>query len=101
VLQVIRREAERPGTYGQKWRPWDEGMIVGHGDTYMHEMGHQLGLSHLSVFPRQAIYWLSFGYKSCMNYRYNFKIVDYSEGGGGFLDRDDWGNLDLRQFEQL
>ncbi|MCD6482052.1 MAG: hypothetical protein J7L31_07300, partial [Thermoplasmata archaeon] len=64
--------------YIQRWRPWEEGMIIGHGGSYMHELGHQLGLPHLKVFPWQLLYWLSWNYKSCMNYRYNFKIVDYS-----------------------
>ncbi|RLF45408.1 MAG: hypothetical protein DRN17_02640 [Thermoplasmata archaeon] len=86
--------------YVQKWRPWEEGMIIGHGGTYMHELGHQLGLPHLRVFPWQPLYWLSGNYKSCMNYRYNFKIVDYSDGTHGFMDRDEWGNLDLRAFER-
>jgi len=86
--------------YVQKWRPREEGMIIGHGGTYMHELGHQLGLPHLRVFPWQPLYWLSGNYKSCMNYRYNFKIVDYSDGTHGFMDRDEWGNLDLRAFER-
>jgi len=35
-----------------------------------------------------------------MNYRYNFKIVDYSDGTHGFMDRDEWGSLDLQRFER-
>ena len=86
--------------YIQRWRPWEKGMILGHGGSYMHELGHQLGLPHLRVFPWQPLYWLSKNYKSCMNYRYNFKIVDYSDGSHGFMDRDDWSNLDLQRFER-
>jgi hypothetical protein len=86
--------------YVQKWRPEQEGMILGHGGTYMHELGHQLGLPHLKVFPWQPLYWLSGNYKSCMNYRYNFKIVDYSDGTHGFMDRDEWDTLDLQEFER-
>ena len=86
--------------YIQKWRPWEEGMIIGHGGSYMHELGHQLGLPHLKVFPWQLLYWLSWNYKSCMNYRYNFKIVDYSDGTHGFMDRDEWGAIDLQRFER-
>lgn len=82
--------------YVQRWRPREDGMIIGHGGTYMHELGHQLGLDHLSTFPWQPAYWLSGGYKSCMNYRYNYDIVDYSDGsGGGPYDRDEWSMLDL------
>ncbi|HEC75714.1 MAG TPA: hypothetical protein ENI33_00440 [Thermoplasmatales archaeon] len=86
--------------YIQRWRPWKEGIILGHGGSYMHELGHQLGLSHLKVFPWQPLYWLSWNYKSCMNYRYNFKIVDYSDGSHGFMDRDEWGNLNLQRFDE-
>ncbi len=86
--------------YVQRWRPWEEGMILGHGGTYMHELGHQLGLPHLRTFPWQPAYWLSGAYRSCMNYRYNFKIVDYSDGsGGGPYDRDEWSSLDLARVD--
>ncbi|MFO8132956.1 MAG: hypothetical protein R6U10_03335 [Thermoplasmatota archaeon] len=85
--------------YVQRWRPWEEGMVVGHGGTYMHELGHQLGLPHLRTFPWQPAYWLSGSYRSCMNYRYNFKIVDYSEGGNGAFDRDEWSSLDLARID--
>jgi len=86
--------------YIQKWRPWRKAMIIAHGGAYMHELGHQLGLPHLRVFPWQLLYWLSWNYKSCMNYRYTFKIVDYSDGSHGFMDRDEWSNLDLQRFER-
>ncbi|RLF45031.1 MAG: hypothetical protein DRN29_07435 [Thermoplasmata archaeon] len=86
--------------YIQKWRPWRKAMIVAHGGAYMHELGHQLGLPHLRVFPWQILYWLSWNYKSCMNYRYTFKIVDYSDGSHGFMDRDEWSNLNLQRFER-
>ncbi|HHF55453.1 MAG TPA: hypothetical protein ENL42_00870 [Thermoplasmatales archaeon] len=86
--------------YIQKWRPWRNAMVIAHGGAYMHELGHQLGLPHLRVFPWQLLYWLSWNYKSCMNYRYTFKIVDYSDGSHGFMDRDEWSNLDLQRFER-
>lgn len=86
--------------YIQRWRPWEEGSILGHGGSYMHELGHQLGLDHLRCFPWQPLYWISGHYRSCMNYRYNYKIVDYSEGGGGFLDRDEWSQLNLARFQR-
>jgi hypothetical protein len=86
--------------YVQRWRPWEQGSILGHGGTYMHELGHQLGLDHLRVFPWQPTYWISGNYRSCMNYRYNFKIVDYSHGGGGYLDHDEWGTLNLARFQR-
>ncbi|RLF47898.1 MAG: hypothetical protein DRN29_01235 [Thermoplasmata archaeon] len=86
--------------YIQKWRPWENAMKIAHGGAYMHELGHQLGLPHLRVFPWQLLYWLSWNYKSCMNYRYTFKIVDYSDGSHGFMDRNEWDNLDLSRFER-
>jgi len=86
--------------YVQRWRPWEEGSIIGHGGTYMHELGHQLGLPHLRCFPWQPIYWLSGRYQSCMNYRYNFKIVDYSDGTHGFMDVDEWSDLDLNRIDR-
>jgi len=97
----FRRDAFLVGSaYVQRWRPWEEGMILGHGGTYMHELGHQLGLPHLRTFPWQPAYWLSGAYRSCMNYRYNFKIVDYSDGsGGGPYDRDEWSSLNLARVD--
>ena len=86
--------------YIQKWRPWEEGSIIGHGGSYMHELGHQLGLPHLKVFPFQLRYWLSTSFKSCMNYRYNFKIVDFSDGTHGLLDYDEWSVINLERFQQ-
>jgi hypothetical protein len=35
-----------------------------------------------------------------MNYRYNFKIVDYSDGAHGFMDYDEWSILDLERFQR-
>ncbi|HDS59119.1 MAG TPA: hypothetical protein ENN54_02335 [Thermoplasmatales archaeon] len=86
--------------YIQRWRPWEEGSVLGHGGSYMHELGHQLGLDHLRCFPWQPLYWISGSYRSCMNYRYNYKIVDYSDGTHGFMDRDEWSQLDLARFQR-
>jgi len=58
--------------------------------TFMHELGHTLGLgfqdgwNHGNGCPS--------GYRSCMNYDYQFSLVDYHDGAGGFYN--DWGNLD-------
>ena len=76
--------------------------------VWMHELGHNLGIFHSnspgcdddnSRFPWQADYWKYANYKSCMNYRYVFKLVDYSNGKHGPNDFDDWDNLNLSQFK--
>ncbi|KAA0006482.1 MAG: hypothetical protein FE045_02985 [Thermoplasmata archaeon] len=75
--------------------------------VWMHELGHNLGIfssnspgcdNDNTRFPWQAGYWKYGNYKSCMNYRYVFKLVDYSDGSHGENDFDDWGHLDLTQF---
>ncbi|MEM2583304.1 MAG: hypothetical protein QW762_02595 [Candidatus Thermoplasmatota archaeon] len=92
--------------YIQKWRPSLGRQIVSHASLFMHELGHQLGLNGYfgidnehTRFPWQLQYWLFGNYKSCMNYRYSFSLVDYSDGSHGFLDYDDWGNIALNRFD--
>jgi hypothetical protein len=53
----------------------------------------------LGKYPWQPMYYVYRNYKSIMNYRYTYKIFDYSDGINGFLDNDDWGTLDLSYFE--
>lgn len=74
----------------------------------MHEMGHNFGFRYgdpfgvdaqLGKYPWQPMYYVYRNYKSIMNYRYTYKIFDYSDGINGFLDNDDWGTLDLSYFE--
>ncbi len=74
----------------------------------MHELGHTLGLfaddhngndNRAAVEPWYKDYWLFRNYKSCMNYRYTWQILDYSDGTHGPGDFDDWGNLDLEFFK--
>jgi len=104
----FRRDAFVLGSaYIQKWRPWEKGMKISHASLFMHELGHSLGLNdYIGIdnertrFPWQLQYWLFGNYKSCMNYRYAFKLIDYSDGSHGFLDHDDWGSLDLQRFER-
>ncbi|MBU1941701.1 MAG: right-handed parallel beta-helix repeat-containing protein [Candidatus Thermoplasmatota archaeon] len=74
----------------------------------MHELGHTLGLfaddhggndNRAAVKPRYMDYWLYRNYKSCMNYRYTWNILDYSDGSHGRGDFDDWGALDFMFFK--
>ena len=74
----------------------------------MHETGHTLGLfvddfggndNRGTVKPWYKEFWLYRNYKSCMNYRYTWEILDYSDGNNGNGDFDDWGNIDFSFFK--
>ena len=74
----------------------------------MHETGHTLGLfvddfggndNRNAVQPKYKEFWLYRNYKSCMNYRYTWMILDYSDGTHGYGDFDDWSNLDFTFFK--
>lgn len=65
--------------------------------VFMHELGHTLGLNHFegidnenSRFPWNTAYWEWGSYHSCMNYRYVYKYVGYSEGDDQTNDQNDW-----------
>jgi len=75
----------------------------------MHEIGHSLGIysgnppgcdNQRGRMPLQLQWWLYGNYKSCMNYRYVYKLVDYSDGSHGFLDFDDWSYIDFTLFQK-
>jgi len=79
-----------------------------HGSGIMHEMGHHFGIrfgnplgcdNRGCIYPWRLGFWLFWNYKSCMNYRYTYKIFDYSDGSNGILDHDDWSVIDLTYFE--
>ncbi|MDD5778082.1 MAG: hypothetical protein PHU95_01350 [Candidatus Thermoplasmatota archaeon] len=74
----------------------------------MHESGHTMGLyaghppgcdNQFSKYPWQIGSWLYRHYRSVMNYRYTYHILDYSDGTHGPRDFDDWGHLDLTFFQ--
>jgi len=44
-------------------------------------------------------WWKYQNYKSCMNYRYKYKIFTFSDGSNGKGDYDDWENLELGFFK--
>ena len=80
-----------------------------YASAMMHETGHILGIDFLfppgcdvkrSIHPRHLAFWLFRNYKSCMNYRYVYLILDYSDGSHGLFDYDDWSNLDFSFFEK-
>jgi hypothetical protein len=74
----------------------------------LHELGHTCGMcmgrplgcdNQLMRFPWSLQNVLFKNYKSVMNYKYAYSILDYSDGSHGFGDYDDWGNLDLTYFQ--
>ena len=74
----------------------------------MHELGHHMGLRwghpygvdcRFGIMPWSIVYWIIRNYKSCMNYRYTYRILDYSDGSHGKRDFDDWENIDFSYFE--
>jgi len=85
-----------------------EEMIFAH--LFMHEMGHNFGIRFGHPFgcdnpnsdnPFRPSFWLFRNYKSVMNYRYTYLILDYSDGSHGKRDFDDWENIDLTWFEYV
>ena len=78
------------------------------GSAYMHECGHTLGIysgntpgcdDREGSYPWQINWWKWRPYKSCMNYGYMYKIVDYSDGSRQKNDWDDWDRLDFQAFQ--
>jgi parallel beta-helix repeat protein len=74
----------------------------------MHETGHTLGLfaddfdgndNRATVKPWYKEFWIYRNYKSAMNYRYTWDMLDYSDGTHGRNDFNDWGNLDYGFFK--
>ena len=76
-----------------------------YASAYMHECGHTFGFNPIgghdtdSYYPWQIDWWKWRPYKSCMNYGYMYKIVDYSDGSRGRNDFDDWDRMDMSWFE--
>jgi hypothetical protein len=75
----------------------------------MHETGHTFGIDFLfpagcdnvrTTHPLSIAYWLFANYRSCMNYRYVYSILDYSDGSHGLFDNDDWSALNFAFFEK-
>ena len=75
----------------------------------IHEMGHNFGIrfgepfgcdNRLTGSPLKLGWYIWGNYKSIMNYRYTYSILDYSDGSHGKIDYDDWENIDLTYFEK-
>jgi len=76
----------------------------------MHELGHTLGLfvddyggidNGASSNFAQKEYWIYRNYKSTMNYRYTWFILDYSDGDNGREDYNDWANIEFDFFKNM
>jgi hypothetical protein len=79
-----------------------------YASVLMHETGHVLGINRGNTpgcdnrdtyTPSQTGWWTYAPYRSCMNYRYLFEILDYSDGSRGKNDFDDWNRIDLTRFQ--
>jgi len=77
---------------------------------FMHELGHNFGIRFGNPLgcdlrgtsnPLRPSYWIFRNYKSVMNYRYTYFVLDYSDGSHGKRDFDDWENIDLTWFEYV
>ncbi|HEC88531.1 MAG TPA: hypothetical protein ENI52_04350 [Thermoplasmata archaeon] len=96
------------GEYINKWRK-GESRKIAYASLFMHEFGHTLGIfddtfggvdNESCNAPWLAGYWKYRNYKSCMNYRYAFQLVDYSDGSHGINDFDDWQRINLKFFKE-
>ncbi len=75
----------------------------------LHHLGHTLKL-HADIFegidnigtinPFSSYWWKYMDYKSCMNYRYKYKILTFSNGQNGVGDFNDWSNIDFSFFKK-
>ncbi len=79
-----------------------------YASAIMHEMGHNFGIrggnpkgcdNQLTKNPFLPGWYIYRNYKSIMNYRYTYSILDYSDGTNGKRDYNDWGAVNLSYFE--
>ena len=94
--------------YIYDWRVRESHRELSTASLFMHELGHNLGLFEYTFggidnescnTPTHAGWWKYASYKSCLNYRYSFSLVDYSDGSRGENDYDDWSNINLSFFK--
>jgi hypothetical protein len=73
---------------------WIDNWILPQAGTFIHELGHTMGLNQQMFHIIDTIGWPS--YESAMNYLYQAIKVDYSdEGAGGDTnDHNDWAVVD-------
>ncbi len=74
-----------------------------YGSAYMHELGHTFNFWPIPGHRRgqgPLALLINSQYKSCMNYIWMYKFVDYSDGTNGGVDLDDWERIDYSSFER-
>ncbi|MEA2054515.1 MAG: right-handed parallel beta-helix repeat-containing protein [Candidatus Thermoplasmatota archaeon] len=94
--------------YIRDWRLKESERMLSTASLFMHELGHNLGLFEYTFSgidnescntPWHVGWYVYEDYKSCLNYRYSFSLVDYSDGSHKKNDYDDWSNIDLTFFK--
>ena len=79
-----------------------------YASAIMHEMGHNFGIksgnpggcdNQFTKSPIRPGWYIWRNYKSIMNYRYTYSIMDYSDGSHGKRDFNDWAAINLSYFE--
>jgi len=74
----------------------------------IHEVGHTMGLvvddfggndNHAATSPQYREFWQYRNYKSLMNYRYTYYILDFSDGDNGKIDYNDWKGMEFDFFK--
>ena len=73
---------------------------VVYAGAIMHETGHILGIFNWNIPGADNFDQKYRNYRSCMNYRYVYLVVDYSDGSRGKNDFDDWDFIDLTLFQK-
>jgi len=105
---VIGNDLKTIYIYQRAFLPRTQHLLM--ASSALHELGHTLsiapytieGCDNLSIFKNSMRYIKEWGnYKSVMNYLYIYdkKLVDYSEGGRGENDQNDWLNFYLPFFQ--
>jgi hypothetical protein len=90
------------------YRLLEPARTVATASLFMHELGHNIGLFHSDWegidnsscnFPWRKGWYVYEDYRSCMNYRYAWHLIDYSNGKNGAVDYDDWSHLNFHHFK--
>jgi hypothetical protein len=93
----------------KNWRFTPAARETALGGLFMHELGHTLGIfwqtyqgcdNMSNVLPWLPGWETYENYLSCMNYRYAWEHIDYSDGSHGSGDFNDWAVVDPSFFEK-
>ncbi len=72
-----------------------------YASAYMHELGHSFNFWPIPGHEQDYDWEEVKPYKSCMNYGWMYKLVDYSDGSREEPDIDDWSRIDYHYFDML